>query len=157
MKPAMVRKVLHLVHTEEPHISSFAAAVLLHRSCQRIDEDYIEDADFKFRLAAGTINKGVIRRVFFRRLQKQGRLFCVLCKRDDLIVRYPSRRKKKALPVKRRENDPDNLATIDHIIPLCEGGLKYSTRNMMCLCNSCNNKKSNYSVIKTSTGYMLNG
>jgi 5-methylcytosine-specific restriction endonuclease McrA len=144
--------LLHALYVREPHASSFAAAIMLQEHYRAQDEDYLEDREHKEKFAAGKMNKGVLRRVFFRRLAKQGRLFCVLCGRDDLLVRYPPRRNNPRKGTKHRAPTPDNLATIDHIVPLAEGGLKYSLRNYMCLCNKCNERKGSRSVLRVGSG-----
>lgn len=37
---------------------------------------------------------------------------------------------------------PHHMATVDHIIPKCEGGTR-SERNAVCACWRCNNKRGN--------------
>lgn len=147
----------HKVLLARPHPQSYAASVLLYKQLLNQDEDFIEHKTLSQHLVDGKINKSVIRRIFFRRLiARYGSVYCRLCKRHDLVVNFRS----KSGPAKnpsRKDRKQDNWATIDHIIPISDGGLKYSFKNMMCLCNSCNNKKGNKRVIKTKTGLVLNG
>lgn len=60
-------------------------------------------------------------------LKEKGELVCTYCGKRNL---------KKDAP------DYDKmLATIDHIIPLAKGGLKYDLKNLTVACSPCNNNK----------------
>ncbi len=67
------------------------------------------------------------KRFIKRFLKRHGKLICHYCKRDDLT-----------------ENGPDNIATIDHILPRSLGG-KDVDKNALICCSSCNRKKASSS------------
>jgi 5-methylcytosine-specific restriction endonuclease McrA len=101
----------HLVKIDNPHIQSVASLILLTREYKH---QQLQDW-FDFR------DKFLSKR----------KLVCTYCKRDDLIKDQPNHIRKQ-LP---------NLATIDHIYPLSEGGAKFDEKNCTVACPKCNRKK----------------
>lgn len=68
-----------------------------------------------------------------------------ILERDDYICQYCGRRAIKInieMYKKYNKQIPDNIATVDHIIPRSKGG--YSTpKNCVCACYKCNQEKGN--------------
>lgn len=69
--------------------------------------------------------------MFFNKIKnKFGKLKCQICGNIDLIESNIGNKK-----------TPSNLATIEHITPKSQGGLKYNDINFICTCNKCNNTR----------------
>jgi 5-methylcytosine-specific restriction endonuclease McrA len=120
--------------TGAPNSKSYAAAVLLKNDLMIQDVDYIEKED--------NLNIWLeFREVYLNKiLQKDGDLVCVYCGKPHLEV---GGRTPKDLIL---NNKNPNLATIDHIHALSDGGAKYDEKNMCVACKKCNRKKGNKPV-----------
>lgn len=55
-----------------------------------------------------------------------GHIECHYCKKDNLLI---------------NTKDKDQLATLDHVIPVSKGGALWDHRNLVPACFTCNNKK----------------
>lgn len=77
------------------------------------------------------------KRIINKELQTTGKLTCKYCGRDDLTV------------------SGSNIATLDHIIPRCEGG-KDVDENVIISCYGCNKHKSNTSREEFENSSYLN-
>jgi len=116
----------------EPHIKSRASYVLLVDYLKRNDEFY-----GKFEL----IKYFKFREEFLSNiLNNIGYLECSYCHRKDLIIGYTK------IEDSHLNNKINNLATIDHIIPLSKGGPKYDVKNCTCSCKKCNRRKNDKNV-----------
>lgn len=73
------------------------------------------------------LRKKILREAF----ERDGRLVCAYCRREDLIPEMPSGRTRQ----------PGNLATIDHVVPVSKGGAKFDRDNCVVSCYLCNQKK----------------
>ena len=106
----------HQVRVETPHVQSYAALVLL---CRRYRDREIQQwLDFRAELLREAI-------------ERDGRLICVYCERDDLIEEMPDGMTRA----------PANLATIDHVVPVSKGGPRYDRKNCAIACYPCNQRK----------------
>lgn len=84
-----------------------------------------------------------IKQAFLRRMEAEGKLFCIYCQRDLKIY------------VDKTMKMPPDMATIEHLVPTSQGGLKYHESNFACACNSCNNKRGVQPIFKiTETEYI---
>ena len=63
-----------------------------------------------------------------KKLKENGKLVCEYCKREDLTDGGPK----------------STHATLDHVVPRCEGGKDIDTNVVVC-CSSCNKKKAEQS------------
>ncbi len=94
---------------------SFLSYIMLKNDYKLLDIDYIKEREVKSEIKKGNyINMG-IRKAFFKKVKRKfGRLKCQVCNNDNLIEKAQGKEKKSP-----------NLATIEHVIPISEGGLKY--------------------------------
>lgn len=105
--------------------------ILLKEEYKLNDLEYIKEKEIKKEISKGNLYNIGIKKSFFKKIKKKfGKLKCQVCGNDDLIENGIGRGKQ-----------PDNLATIEHIIPISEGGFKYIETNYLCTCNKCNNKR----------------
>lgn len=105
---------------------------LLTKFYKTRDEDYIIETFMRENHL-----KQMSKELFFERfIQKHGMLKCQICGKENLI-RFD-------------KNKVDISATIEHIIPKKEGGLRYSSSNFICSCNNCNNNRGDKPLIKIS-------
>ena len=111
--------VVQKVHTYDPDISSSAALVLLAKKCFQLDKDIYTDTRMQR-----------IREKWIKKLMKTpdeaGGLTCAICGRKGLRL------------------DADNrfqIATLDHIINVSEGGPWNDVNNFRVACYSCNSKR----------------
>jgi 5-methylcytosine-specific restriction endonuclease McrA len=110
-----------------PHIKSLAAGLLLKNELMLQDVDYLEDELWiwlEFR-----------ERYLKKQLALHGDLVCVYCGKPHLEI---GGRTPKDLIL---NNKNPNLATIDHILALSEGGARYDENNLCVACKKCNGKK----------------
>lgn len=111
----------HFVFETYPVIQSLAAAMLLKKYYERRDPEIREKVFSK--------QYRKIRKQFLKTsLKAYGKLICVYCKRNDLVI---------------ETDDIKIKATIDHIIAVSRGGNKLDVNNMCVSCNKCNMKKGN--------------
>jgi hypothetical protein len=109
---------------------------LLIKEYKSLDIDYIENQVMYDKIKKGEINTSVIRRIILKKIKKKfGKLKCQVCGEEELILDGNVAKKSK------------KLATIEHVIPISLGGLKYSESNIICTCSSCNNKRGNIPLV----------
>ena len=122
----------HIIYDSNPHIKSLAAYILLRNELLFQDEDFVNDP----------LNKWLeFREIYLNNILKQnGDLVCAYCGKKHLEIggRTPQDFGKN--------NKNPNLATIDHIDPLSNGGAKYDEKNLCVACKKCNMKKGNKPV-----------
>ena len=118
----------------EPHSHSLAAGLLLRNELRFQDVDYLEDTrDLDTWLE--------FREIYLKKkLQLDGDLVCAYCGKPHLEIggRTPQDLIKN--------NKNPNLATIDHIQPLSDGGERYNEKNLTVACKKCNKDKGSKSV-----------
>lgn len=123
----------HFIYFDEnPHPQSWASRLLLKNELMYQDEDFILDdlaTWLEFR-----------EQYLTKELKKNGDLVCKYCGKKHLEI---GGRTPKDLSI---NNKNKNLATIDHIVALSNGGEKYSEANMCVCCKKCNSKKGNKSA-----------
>lgn len=109
---------------------SYAALLLLNEMYSRFDleknYDYVKKNYTQFRYD------------FLKSKMVDGKLTCEYCGRDDLIIHGDKTTKKNRQSI---NNKCENLATIDHIIPISRNGGKLDRNNCRVSCKDCNNKK----------------
>jgi len=117
----------HIMFNPNPHIKSYAALILLNNKLMSQDESFIND-DFRKWLE--------FREVYLnKQLSIHKTLNCSYCNKPNLEI--GGKTPKDLLD----NNKNPNLATIDHIIPLCKGGDKYDEQNICVCCKNCNKEK----------------
>jgi 5-methylcytosine-specific restriction endonuclease McrA len=118
----------HFVYTAaNPSIKSLAASVLLKNDLMFQDVDYLEDELHKwleFR-----------ERYLYKQLILKKGLICTYCGKPHLEI--GGRTPKDIIA----NNKNPNLATIDHITALANGGSKYDEDNLCVSCKKCNRNK----------------
>lgn len=119
-------RLQHIIFEDNPSIKSRAAYLLLK-------ERLLLESDEKDELKE-YLN---FRENFMNKKLKEGKgiLTCVYCGRKDLVK--GSRKNHK------HNNSLQNLATIDHVIPVSKGGPKLDEKNCVVSCRSCNSRKGN--------------
>lgn len=105
---------------------------------REIDVDSIREVELIEQLKAFEITFQALKKIFFRRMRREGKLICVYCQRDLKIY--------KGLKGKL----PDDMVTIEHFTPIKDGGLKYNEVNFLCACNKCNNNRGSLPAFKIS-------
>ena len=108
-----------IVNVIEPDISSAASLVLLVKKYCSMDKDIY---------AEGRMSR--LRRKWINNLMKtpdeKGGLTCAICGRKGLLSKVPQR------------NNRENLATLDHIIRIIDGGKWNDPNNFQVACYKCN-------------------
>lgn len=113
----------------EPTSKSLASLVLLNDYYHAIDYDY--QATLEFRMKRVEFSRTTL-----KRWQKQiGSLFCVYCDKPDLIIELEG----MSVP-------NEYKATLDHIVPVSEGGEVFDINNVICSCGTCNKRKDSKSL-----------
>jgi len=110
-----------------PHIQSPAADLLLRNELMFQDVDYLEDNLWiwlEFR-----------ERYLKKQLALHGDLVCKYCGKPHLEI---GGRTPKDIIL---NNKNPNLATIDHMVALANGGEKYNENNLCVACKKCNGNK----------------
>lgn len=118
----------HLIYFDEnPHPQSWAARLLLKNELRFQDVDYLADELWVWL----EFREKYLKKV----LAEKGELVCVYCGKRHLEIggRTPEELEKN--------NKNPNLATVDHITALINGGEKYNEKNMCVSCKKCNGKK----------------
>lgn len=111
-------KVTAHVMFGEPHRSSYAALVLLNEKFSNMDKNRND----KYNWRKWTI----FRQKYLKYLEKKnGELVCEYCGKRHLKI----------------HGDQKEIATIDHVKPLCMGGERYDIKNMAVTCYKCNQAK----------------
>lgn len=102
---------------------------LLKNSYIEQDEDIIFDKFVRKEIKKGNLLNIGIKEVFFKNIiRKFGNLKCQICGAENLERGSVTKKAKK-------------LATIEHVIPIALGGLKYNSKNFICTCSDCNGKR----------------
>lgn len=125
----------HIIFSADtPHIQSLAAGLLLRNELMLQDVNYL-NSDFLSWLE--------FREQYLKKqLELHGALICAYCGKPHLEI---GGRTPKDLFL---NNKNPNLATIDHITALANGGEKYNEKNLCVSCKKCNRKKGTKSVEK---------
>jgi 5-methylcytosine-specific restriction endonuclease McrA len=114
-----------LIFTENPHPNSYAGYILLRNSffyrSERFDE-MNKWLDFRHEYLT-------------KKLREQGNLICHYCKKPNLEIGN-----RESFMLYKNSNNK-NIATIDHIEAIGNGGDKYDENNMVISCKKCNTKK----------------
>jgi 5-methylcytosine-specific restriction endonuclease McrA len=112
----------HRVVPKNPHLKSFAAAVLLAKKLKKAEvKQWLE-----FRTA-----------FLAQKLVSEGDLVCRYCGVKGLVSEVPV----GASKAQRRR-----LATLDHVIPRSKGGAEMDLGNLVVACYPCNQKKGDMSL-----------
>jgi 5-methylcytosine-specific restriction endonuclease McrA len=112
---------------DTPHQKSLAAGLLLKNELMLQDVDYLENdlwVWLEFR-----------EQYLKEQLELHGDLVCAYCGKPHLEI---GGRTPQDLIL---NNKNPNLATIDHIVALANGGEKYYEKNLCVSCRECNQKK----------------
>ena len=120
------KKIVDLI-CENPHIKSRGAYLLLRRKYRNLElKVKMSELDRWLDFRHGFLTK---------ELKEKGKLKCSYCPRTDLVI---------GNRINFSDNNRiENLATIDHVIPLSKGGEMYNTDNMVVSCRCCNRAKGN--------------
>ena len=115
----------HSLRVKEPHIQSFAAALMLKRHYQFKVCPLGKHSKTRLRVWLTFRNK-------YLRRQKRitGSLICAYCKTPYLDPNF--------------HNPCENgrrKATVDHIYPLSKGGVEFDEKNLAVACSRCNGRK----------------
>lgn len=129
----------------DPYPGSRAEYILFREKLRQQDDDFQKELNIREQLKSGKTNKTILRKIFFKKIRrKYGCLVCEICGKRNLI------RAESGCTIGQH-----NMATIDHKIPLSEGGFKYTFSNWICACWLCNFKKDNRRAVKTNKGYLV--
>lgn len=104
------------INIGDVHIQSYASLVMLQRVYINLEQRRWNKA----------------RKAFVKKeLETKGKLVCTYCGKDDLKIKS----------TKRHEQ-----CTVDHIVPVSEGGDQFDEQNFAISCHSCNKKKASSPV-----------
>ena len=99
------------INIDEVHIQSYASLVMLQKVYTNLEQKRWNRA----------------RKAFVKKeLETKGKLVCSYCGKDDLKI---------------KSNKRHEQCTVDHIIPVSQGGNQFDDRNFTISCYSCNKKK----------------
>lgn len=121
-----------IFESDNPHPQSWAARLLLKNELRIQDVDYLADELWVWLEFRENYLKEV--------LAKEGDLVCKYCGKPHLEI---GGRTPEDLEI---NNKNPNLATVDHIIALDNGGEKYDKNNLCVACKKCNGKKGTKSI-----------
>jgi 5-methylcytosine-specific restriction endonuclease McrA len=108
-----------------------------------LDVDIQENKFLRQCMVDGMLTFSMLKLMFFKKKEREGKLICVYCQ-EPLKIYIGS-----------KGNLPKDMVTLDHFIPLSQGGLKYVESNFLCTCDGCNNKRDiNPSYKVTETKYI---
>lgn len=108
---------------------TLASLILMNKEYALQDEDFLKSMEYTYK----KINFS--RETLSEWQNKIGNLFCVYCKKQDLIIEL------EGMSVS------NNIkATIDHVVPISEGGDVFNIENVVCACGKCNTKKGSKSL-----------
>lgn len=113
------------IFEKEPHPQSRANYIKLVRYYKQLDPT--TSVHYYLKENSGFRNK-FLKSV----LEKNGIIKCYYCGKELIIEEDYS-----------KHNTTENLATLDHIVPISKGGSKYDPNNINVSCKACNLKKSN--------------
>jgi 5-methylcytosine-specific restriction endonuclease McrA len=108
---------------------SYASAILLKHYYWQRDEGNVNSIANRMRMI------GFSRTYLTGVLKEKGKLCCVYCPKDNLIIEL------EGMVVSN-----GNKATIDHIIAISKGGAMFDHENICVACGTCNSKKSDKPV-----------
>ncbi len=94
-----------------------------------LDREILENTIIRNMVIAHEDNFSQIKLRFLRRMEREGKLICVYCQIQLKIYENQTKRL------------PEDMATIEHLVPISQGGLKYHESNFACACNGCNNRR----------------
>lgn len=115
----------HLIYDEPVNIKSRSAYILLVGKLHELDDTTLLSKLGRYKYH--TFRKKLLNKL----LKRDGELKCAYCGRNDLILGGNMK----------YNNKINNLATIDHIVPRCEGGGLCEEENCAVACKDCNCKK----------------
>jgi 5-methylcytosine-specific restriction endonuclease McrA len=122
-------KRVELVYFEITNPKTYASYVLLKNFYWENDADNLKSIANRLRII------GFSRRYLTNIQKKEGSVTCTYCKKPDLVIEL------EGMKV------PQNIkATIDHIIPISEGGPVFDESNITPCCGKCNGRKGSLSV-----------
>ena len=122
-------KRVELVYFEITNPKTYASYVLLKNFYWENDADNLKSIANRLRII------GFSRRYLTNIQKKEGSVTCTYCKKPDLVIEL------EGMKV------PQNIkATIDHIIPISEGGPVFDSSNITPCCGKCNGRKGSLSV-----------
>ena len=120
------RSVYNYIIDQPTTSKSFSAHLLLKEKLWKLDPSK------NWRLNGNRYNK--FRKRFLKKHMNQyGKLTCIYCGRNDLIIGFKKRRPQR--------NEIEYIATIDHIYPISKGGDRYDENNCCVACPKCNMEK----------------
>ncbi len=124
---------------------SLVSKTLLTNYYKALDADYIKNDIIRTQIINNEVLFSALRLEFFQKVKSQfGSLKCQICNNTDLVETILHKRK-----------IPHNLATIEHVIPLSKGGLKYVEANFICTCIKCNNKRGDKPLFHIGNGMYI--
>lgn len=122
-------KFVDTIYFEPRDAKSYASAVLLKDYYEQRDTDFVGTIEYRMRRIAFSRN-------FLKaELKKKGKLCCTYCKNPHLKIEWEN----MVVP-------QDSKATIDHVIPISNGGGVFDVRNIVVACGKCNSKKGSLSL-----------
>ena len=124
-------KIFDVIYNEDANIKSIASLILLNDYYKHMDVDLINDKKNLFKYLR-------LRHKFLLKTKKKnGDLVCHYCGKNHLEIGFL----KEELLCKNNLNN--NLATIDHKIPISQNIDKLDTNNWLVCCKNCNKSKGN--------------
>ena len=111
----------HYIYMKEPNSKSYASYLLLK-------DEYIKNVFLNENPIAKKIKFS--RDTLTKWKNKLGTLNCIYCGGENLQIQYDD-----------FHINPQKKATLDHIIPISDNGNIFDIDNVICSCESCNNKK----------------
>jgi len=115
----------------------------LRQYYQSLDIDRMKNEELKQLLQDGKLTFQAIKAIWLRRMKREGKLICVYCQQPVKIYTGVTGKQ------------PKDMATLDHLIPLSQKGLKYVESNFLCSCSICNGKRDTLPAFKiTDTKYI---
>lgn len=121
-------KVLHNI-MYEPTQKDYASLILLNDELRRQDQEYID------KMSASIDRIQFSRDTLTTWKEKFGSLTCVYCQKPNLVIEYDGMKVSNYIK-----------ATIDHVVPISDGGGVYDIKNVICACAKCNTKKGSKSL-----------
>lgn len=113
-----------------------------------LDRETQENAIIRKMVIKHETNFSQLKQAFLNRMESEGKLFCIYCQLPLKIYTGTEGTGISGKP-------PSDLATIEHLIPTSQGGLKYHESNWACACWGCNNRRGVQPIFKiTETEYI---
>ena len=117
-------RITDTIFDEMPHRNSLAALILLKNILRQHDVDYLSDIATRYKKIAFSRN------YLTKEKEVHGDLICTYCHTPHLHIEYEGMRV-----------NHDIKATIDHIVPLSQGGEFFNEKNVCVACGVCNSRK----------------